>query len=88
MPKVHSQYNLAGNGANNSSVYQNNNQTKNGKGNNMGLHKASIVSQQTVMYDMTGKKKELKDEPSVSEIPQPTSIGDIPELETLNVHQK
>ena len=90
VPKVHSQYNLAGNGAINSSVYQNNNNniTKNGKANGTGLHKASIVSQQTVMYDLTGKKKELKDEPSVSEVPQPTSIGDIPELETLKVHQK
>ena len=45
VPKVHSQYNLAGNGAINSSVYQNNNLSKNGKANGVGLHKASIVSQ-------------------------------------------
>ena len=55
VPKVQSHFNLA---ANSSSVYSNQ------KGNKaVGINKASVVSQQTVVYENTGKP-DLKSEPS------------------------
>ena len=51
----------------------------------LGGHKASVVSQQTVLYDK-GKPSELKTEPSVSEAPQARSMEDIEHVE-LNYEQ-
>ena len=51
----------------------------------LGGHKASVVSQQTVLYDK-GKPSELKSEPSVSEAPQAKSMEAIENLE-LNYEQ-
>ena len=51
----------------------------------LGGHKASVVSQQTVLYDK-GKPSELKTEPSVSEAPQAKSMEDIDDVE-LNYEQ-
>ena len=47
-----------------------------------GMHKASIVSQATVMYDLGGSSG-FKEEPIRSNDPQPTTVGDIEEMQLV-----
>jgi hypothetical protein len=42
---------------------------------NLGVHKASVLSQQTIIYNT--KNNEINSEPSLSKHPQPTSLGEI-----------
>jgi len=57
-------------------VYKNaQNKTNESKLKMLGIHKASVVSQQTVIYNTNNT--ELKSDASLSKLPQPTSLGEI-----------
>ena len=67
---------------NSNKVYQNASIMKN-QMNRMGIHKASVVSQQTVLYDKTNGKSisAVKTDPNHSDLAEPTSLGELENID-------